>query len=135
MQLTVLFLMAVGVTLATNAGVTNVSGVWVADIARSDFGSASHPMRLVLNVTRDENRLTVIEVFNGEGGAGLAERQYTLRRGLSPIRSAVGRAKITGRTAVLQLPDRLDQWCISEDGSELTVTRWMGVLRRLTNKS
>lgn len=123
MRLTVLFLMALGVTLATNAGVTDVSGVWVAVIDRSDFGSASHPIRLVMNVTRDENRLKVIEVFNGEDGAGLAERQYVLRRGLPPIRSAVGRAKITGRTAVLESPEQLDLWRISDDGSELIVTR------------
>jgi hypothetical protein len=125
MRLTVLFLMALGVTQANNVGVADVSGVWVAVIDRCDFGSASRPMRLVLNVTRDEDRLNVIEVFNGEDVAGLAEQHYVLRRGLSPIKSAVGRAKITGRTAVLQLPQRLDQWRISEDGSELIVTRWI----------
>jgi len=125
MRLTVLFLMAVCVTLATNAGVTDVSGVWVADIARSDFGPAPRPLRLVLNVTRDEKRLRVIEVFNGEDGAGLTEQYYVLRRGLSPIRSASGRAKITGRTAVLNVPERVDQWRISEDGSEMIVTRWI----------
>jgi hypothetical protein len=126
MQLTVLFLMALGVTFATNAGMTDVSGVWVAVIYCCDFGSASRPVRLVLKVTRNENRLKVIEVFNGEDGASLAERQYVLGRGLSPIRSTVGRAKITGRTAVLELLERLDQWRISEDGSELIVTRWIG---------
>lgn len=126
MRLTVLFLMAVGVTLATNAGMTDVSGVWVAVIDRCDFGSALHPNRLLLNVTRDKNRLKVIEVFNGDDGSGLAERQYVLRRGLLPIRSAVGRAKIAGRTAVLQLPELLDQWRISKDGFELIVTRWIG---------
>jgi hypothetical protein len=122
MRLTILFLMVVGVT-ATNASTTDVSGVWVAVIDRCDFGPASHPMRLVLNVTRDENRLKVIEVFNGEDGAVLAERQYALHRGLSPIRSAVGRARITGRTAILDSPERSDQWRISDDGSELIVTR------------
>jgi hypothetical protein len=73
-----------------------------------------------------KNGLKVIEVVDGEDGAGLAERQYMLRRGFSPIRSIVGRAKITGRTAVLQLSERLDQWRISEDGFELLVTRWIG---------
>ena len=68
MRLTVLFLIAVGVTLATDTGMKDVSGVWVAVIDRCDFGSASHPMRLVLDVTRDENRLKVIEVFNAEDG-------------------------------------------------------------------
>ena len=79
MRLTILFLMVVGVT-ATNASTTDVSGVWVAVIDRCDFGPASHPMRLVLNVTRDENRLKVIEVFNGEDGAVLAERQFRTDR-------------------------------------------------------
>jgi hypothetical protein len=125
MRLTVLLLTALGLTVATSEAKTDVSGVWMAVIDRCDFGTASRPLRLVLNVTRDENRLKVIEVFDGADGAGLAERQYELRRGFSPIRSALGRAKITGRTAVLQLPERLDKWRISEDGSELIVTRWI----------
>ena len=124
MRLTALFLMAVGMTLATNAGVPDVSGLWVAVIDRCDFGSASHPMRLVLNVTQDDHQLKVLEVFKDKNGAGLAERLYRLR-GSSPIKSAVGRAKINGRTAVLQFPEHLDQWRISEDGAELIVTRWI----------
>jgi hypothetical protein len=119
--------MALGVTLAaTGTGMKDVSGVWVAVIDRCDFGTASRPMRLVLDVTRNENRLKVIEVFNGEYGAGLAEREYALHRSVLPIRSAVGRAKITGRTAVLESRERLDQWRISDDGSELIVDRRIG---------
>lgn len=118
--------MTLGMALATNAGMTDVSGVWVAVIDRCDFGSASRPMRFALNVNIGESRLSVIEVFNDDDGVRLAERQYVLRRGLSPFKRAVGRAKITGRTAVLHSPERLDQWRISEDGSELIVTRWIG---------
>ena len=126
MRLTVLMLIAVSVAQPKHAVTTDLRGVWVADIARCDFGVASQPLRLALKVTRTENRLNVVEVSNTEDGTGLTQRQYLLRRGLSPTRSAVGRAKITGRTAVLRLPERLDQWRISEDGSELFVTRWIG---------
>jgi hypothetical protein len=126
MRLTILLLIAMSVAFPKSAIITDVNGVWVADITRCNFGTASHPLRLALNVTKTEDRLNVIEISNSEHGANLAQRQYTLRRGLSPISSAVGRAKITGRTAVLQLPERLDQWRISEDGSELIVTCWIG---------
>ena len=105
MRLTILFLLALGVTLATNDAITDMNGVWVAVIDRCDFGAAPRPMRLSLDVTRSGDRLKVIEVSNGEG-AVLAERHYLVGRGAQPEKSPFGKARISGRTVVLESSDR-----------------------------
>jgi len=127
MRLTVLFLIALGVTVAKNDAITNVKGLWVAVIDRCDFGTAPRPLLLALDVTKSADRLKVIELSNGEG-ADLAERQYVVGRGVLPIRSDLGSAKINGRAVVLESSDRVEQWRISEDGSELIVSRLITAL-------
>lgn len=127
MRLTVLLLMGTFVALATNGVMTNFTGVWVADIARCDFGTASRPMRLALNVTQTENRLNVIEVSRGEDGTNLVKQEYVFVSSRQSIKSAIlGSAKVSGRTMLLESSDQRDQWRISKDGLDLIVTRWIG---------
>lgn len=126
MRMTVLVLMSFCVALAKDASITDVSGVWVADISRCDFGEASRPIRLVMNMTRTENRLNVIEVSTSDVGTDPAERQYVFGRSVLPIRSAMGTGKIADRMALLEWQDQRDQWRFSKDGLELIVTRWIG---------
>ena len=92
MRLALVFLPVV-LALATNAGKPDVSGVWVAVIDDCDFGTAPRPVQLLLNVTRSENRLDVIELSRGEDKTDLRKREYALAGGAQRIRSAVGSAK------------------------------------------
>ena len=85
MRLTVLLLMVLTVAVAKRGPVPDVSGVWVAVLAGSDFGVSHSPNRVILNVTRDGTRLNVIEVASGEVGAYVAERQYFFRKTLQPV--------------------------------------------------
>ena len=126
MRLTALFLMALCVTLATNAGMTDVSGVWVADLAKSKFETSPHPNRVILSVIRDEDRLKVVEVASGEIGAYIAERQYFFKGSPKGVGRDAGKAKTDGRETILRCSDQLERWSISEDGSELIVNRWIG---------
>lgn len=133
MRLTVLFLMALSVTVARNAPGPDLTGIWVAELARSDIGTSPCPNRLILNVTQNGDGLKVIEVSTGQSGAYVAERQYRLQGAVRRARLQVGIARIAGRTAVLRFTDQLERWRISDDGSELFVKRRIGISRKATN--
>jgi hypothetical protein len=110
MRLTALLLMVLAVTDAKNVAMPDLSGIWIADIARCNFGTSPRPNWLTLNVTRNGDRLSVIEVARDNGEIHLAERQYVLKSGVRPIGAEVGSAKIAGRMTVLQFSGQLDRW-------------------------
>jgi hypothetical protein len=125
MRLTALLLMTLTVTYAESSSTPDLTGVWVADPARSDIEMSPFFSRLILNIAQDGKGLRVIEVVSGVRGSSVAERHYLFN---GPVRSfgSVGAVKNTGRTTILRCSDRLERWSISADGSELIVNRSIG---------
>jgi hypothetical protein len=105
----------------------DVTGTWTADVAHCNFGTALHPTRLTLQVSRNGGRLEVIEVANGEDGTSLSVRQYEAENRSQAFGTEIGTARTIGRIRELRLADQLDEWRISGNGSKLNVSRWIGV--------
>lgn len=110
---------------AANAAVPNIYGVWTADLTRCDFGVPAHFDRLSVSVARVGRLLEIIEVAGGEAGAYIASRQYLFHAGLWRFGHREGRAKATDGQTVLHHSHQIERWSVSEDGSELTVKRWV----------
>ena len=100
--------------------------MWVADLTKCTLGAGPPPTRLILNVTRDGSRLTVIEVSTNEVGAYVAERQYVFKGAVRHIERDVGTAETAGHETLLRWSGLLDRWSISEGGYELVVSRRIG---------
>ena len=94
-----------------------------ADLTKCDRGTGPQPTRLILNVTRDGNRLKVIEVTRDEVGSYVAERLYKLEGALRRGEKDIGTAETAYRVTVLRWSGRLERWSISESGDELIVNR------------
>ena len=124
MRLTASLLMALTVALAKNPPVPDLSGVWVTDPAKLDFGTSSSPTPVSLDVTQDGNGLKVIEIVAGKQGTYVVERQYLFERRGRVAEGDVGTARTSGRMTILRCSDQLERWIISVDGSELIVQRW-----------
>ncbi|HEV3196267.1 MAG TPA: hypothetical protein VGZ73_00125, partial [Bryobacteraceae bacterium] len=103
-----------------------MNGVWVAGLAKCDVDSPSCN-RVILNVTKEGNRLKVIEVTSDEAGTSVAERQYVFKGQLRRVGQGAGSAKAAGRRTVLRCSDRFERWSISADRSELMVNRPIGL--------
>lgn len=128
MRLTALLLTVLTVSVARNAPTREMCGMWVTDLTKSDLGAGARPTQLILNVTREGNRLKVIEVASDEVGAFVAERRYVFKGATPRVEKDVGTAETTGRVTVLRCSGRLERWSISENGFELIVNRWIGDL-------
>src|SRR5258708_19948285 len=97
MRLTALLLLFVTGTVAKNA--PDVSGVWMADLARSDFATAPSPNRVSMSVTRDGNRLNVVQVVSDKRREYVADRQFLFKGAAHSL--GVGTVKTAGRKAIL----------------------------------
>jgi hypothetical protein len=127
MRLTACLFMVVIVAFAKHQPVSDLNGIWVSGLANCDPDTSTSCNRVILNVTRDGNRLKVIEVASGEVGTSVAERQYVFKRPLRHVGQGVGTAKAAGRRIVLRSSEQLERWSISADGSELIVNRSIGI--------
>jgi hypothetical protein len=127
MRLTAYFLMFLTVAVAKTQPVRVLSGVWASGAATCDIDASPSCNRVILNVTREGNRLKVIEIISGEAGNSIAERQYVFKGALRGVGREVGTAKAAGRITVLRCRDQIERWNISEDGSLLIIDRWLGV--------
>jgi hypothetical protein len=123
MRLMVLILMALSVGFANS----DLNGVWVGGLNTCDVDSSPACNRVILNVTRDGNRLRVIEVARGKVGSSIAERDYFFKGAVRPSGAEMGTATTDGRMTILRSSDHIERWSISADGSVLTVNRWLGV--------
>jgi hypothetical protein len=57
---------------------------------------ASTCNRIILNVTREGNRLKVIEIISGEAGSSIAQRQNVFKGILWRVGQGIGTAKSDG---------------------------------------
>jgi hypothetical protein len=127
MRLMVLLLMVLTAADATPRRVLDLNGVWIAGTNTCEHDVSLHCNRIILNVTREGNRLKVIKIISGEAGSSIAERQYVFKGILGSVGQGIGTARTDGRSTILQYSDQFERWSISEDGSELIVGRWIGV--------
>jgi hypothetical protein len=123
MRFMALLLTVLTVGVAMNAPTQDICGMWVADLSKCDRGPGTQPTRLILNVTRDGNRLKVIEVTSDEVGSSVAERLYIFEGALRRGEKGVGTVATAHRVTVLRWSGRFERWSISESGDELIVNR------------
>jgi hypothetical protein len=126
MRLTALLLAVVTISVSGNTAIQDISGLWVADLIRCDFGTTSPPGRLIMNVTRDGDLLMVTEIVSGDGQEYLRERLYAFTGGLQSVERNIGAGQTIGRETVLRWSEQLERWSISEGRHELIVQRWIG---------
>lgn len=125
MHLAALALIAMTAPLSDAAAPPDICGVWVTHPA-SNLGVLTAPDRVLLSVTRDGNRLKVIEIVREAIGSRVVERQYLFSLGTGTAESNVGTARTAGRETLLRRSDQIDRWRMSRHGSELIVERWPG---------
>ena len=72
---------------AVAANSIDLSGVWILDSARSDFGQCWKGEMMVLRVEYIPARVIAVELFNDESGGRIVKREFTtLRRVGNTIR-------------------------------------------------
>ena len=76
-----IFLLLAALTTSVVNAAPDISGVWVADLTRCDFGVPAHFVQLSLGVTRAGKQLSVVEIAGGEAGMRIAEQRYLFRFG------------------------------------------------------
>jgi hypothetical protein len=90
MRLTALLLTVLTVSVARNAPTREMCGMWVTDLTKSDLGAGARPTQLILNVTREGNRLKVIEVASDEGWGIRRGAAIRVQRSDAPCREGCG---------------------------------------------
>jgi hypothetical protein len=109
MRFMALLLTVLTVGVAMNAPPQDICGLWVADLSKCDRGTGTQPTRLILNVTRDGNRLKVIEVTSDEVGSSVAERLYIFEGALRRGEKGMGTVETAHRVIVLRWSGRLER--------------------------
>jgi hypothetical protein len=110
--LAVFFAMAMGAGTHNPMRSLNVSGVWVADT----------PREIMRSVVQNGPQFTVIELTRGNGTTFLSRRQCSL------VKSHKGKGSGTSNIFIIRCPGHVEQWALSEDGSEM-------VVRQMSSKS
>ena len=105
---------------AVAANSLDLSGVWVLDSARSDFGQCWKGEMMVLRVEYIPARVITVELFNDESGGRIVKREFTtLRRVGNTIRLRDER-----QPNQFSAPSEL--WILSNDGIRLSIRRQCG---------
>jgi hypothetical protein len=93
------------------ARASELSGLWVADLTRSDFGVAPRPDQVVLRIFQRGYHLEVTEVSHGPRGTTLVHFEYT----------SGGSGAATAATS----PGVRVKTNLSRAGANLVLTRWV----------
>jgi hypothetical protein len=111
----------------------NLSGIWVLDVAESDFGpSPARPT--TLRVEESEHRLVIVELVTAEGGNTITVRDLALDGRANMVSTAAGIGLVWVRRAgnalkIRSLPNHdhfqgtREEWTVSDAGTELVVIR------------
>ena len=127
MGLTVLLLMTFLATEPKNILAADLNGIWVADLARCNFGASPQPNQLLLKVARDHDQLEATEVHSGEVGKSVVQRRFLFTSRPLALGIEVGIARTIGRITILRHSGQLEEWQLSVDRNHLIVNRGLAI--------
>jgi hypothetical protein len=126
--------------------VPDLSGIWILDLAKSDLDPAGKARPAIMEIAHEGRHLSVLELVRGADGTSLIQQHYTLDGHKNAVASPAGiefiSARCTGKAIQIRSIQRNDQpvttleeWLLSQDGTELRIRRRAGrSLQRLVFK-